>query len=794
MKNHRFPLITSKRSIRTLVVGIALVSTIAFGSHAQEVARLKVEELEAFPEAWSLLGPVSSSQVASLSNREAALRASAEGGVSVGGTEYEWALVASSGPIVELDEHFGTPESVSAYAYLEVVSGGERSSLLGFGSDDGARVWVNGELKHSTDVSRSVTPGEDLIPVQWRDGVNSVLARVDNASGKWGFSLRVMPQGELTARLRQSVGRGDLGETRTLLEFGADPLEANESGLNSMHIARVLGYETIEKELTEVAGEVCGLPGPETAIPGMFSSMDSIDSSGATVLAAFDDEVVYEGAFGAASIGLEVPMEPDTKLRIGSITKQFTATAILKLTETGELELQDSVAKFFPEFPRGEDVTVYHLLTHTSGIPSYTSMPEFRDGVGRRVEPEEIVSRFQGKPFDFEPGEQWSYNNSGYYLLGEIVAKVSGKSLGAYLEETVFGPANMDDTGFHDSKTILKNEARGYSYDGDEVTYALNWDMSQAGGAGAMYSTVGDLHRWHMALFSGDILSRESIELAMTPTRLNGEEEPAETLGGAGYGLGWGISEIRGLPIWSHSGGLDGWSANLLWAPDQELTVAILSNAHPSPPGFAPGPISQRISEFLLHEEMEPREELVAGALEPDHDLDDYVGRYDYVSGILTVTRKGDQLMARLSGQPPYEIFPSDDDLYYWKIVDARIRFLRNEKGAVTGAEHEQNGTSFEVEKLSDAQFVGLSEDLLERVVGKYQYGPAVMTVSRDGDRLIAQLTGQPPLEIRPISETEFHWVDVNARIILQLDDAGVVTGVRHIQGNQDFIAARLME
>jgi len=594
--------------------------------------------------------------------------------------------------------------------------------------------------------------------------------------------------------LRQSVSRGDLDETRTLIEHGADPLKTNESGMHSIHFARIFGYRSIEKELIELVGEAPELPEPEIAFSGMFSAMDTTESSGATILAAIGDEVVYKGAFGAASIGLSVPMKPDTKLRIGSITKQFTAAAILKLMESGDLELEDPISRFFPEFPRGDEVTVYHLLTHTSGIPSYTSMPEFRDGVGRRVEPEEIVARFRDKPFDFEPGERWSYNNSGYFLLGEIVSKVSGKSLGAYLQEIVFGPANMEDSGFHDSRMILRNEARGYSYEGDEVSYALDWDMSQAGGAGAMYSTVADLHRWHMALFSGKILSSESIDLAMTPVSLNGQEGPAETLGGAGYGLGWGISDIRGVPIWSHSGGLDGWSANLLWAPEQELTVAELPNAHPSPPGFAPGPVSQRIAEFLLYKEMEPREELVGAKGAAEQDLGDYVGRYDYLSAILTVSRKGDQLMAQLSGQPSYEIFPSGEDQYYWKIVDARIRFLRDESGKVTGAEHEQNGSSFKVSKLPNAEFVQLSDELLARVVGKYQYGPAVMTVSRDGDRLMAQITGQPALEIRPTSETEFHWVAANAHIVLQLDDNGSVTGVRHIQGAQDFIAARIVE
>lgn len=172
--------------------------------------------------------------------------------------------------------------------------------------------------------------------------------------------------------------------------------------------------------------------------------------------------------YGAAQTTDQVPISPQTKFRIGSVTKQFIAAAILKLQEGGKLSVNDPLTKFISDYPRGDEVTLHHLLTHTSGIKNYTSKPDFFEKVTEAVEPEDLIDSFKNDEFDFAPGEKWSYCNPGYFLLGHIVSKVSGQSLDAYLREAFFIPLGMKDSGIHRPDLELEHEASGYSYNGEK--------------------------------------------------------------------------------------------------------------------------------------------------------------------------------------------------------------------------------------------------------------------------------------------------------------------------------------
>src|SRR5208283_4739801 len=167
-----------------------------------------------------------------------------------------------------------------------------------------------------------------------------------------------------------------------------------------------------------------------------------------------------------------------------SITKQFTAAAILKLQEEGKLSVNDKLTKYFPEFPRGDEVTLEHLLTHTSGIHSFASKPQFLEMVKSPVKEEDLVRSIEKDPYDFAPGKKYQYNNSGFFLLGCIIEKVSGHSYGDFLRENFFEPLGMTNTGVHQAGVELQHEARGYEFAGTEFTNASNWNMTWAGGAG----------------------------------------------------------------------------------------------------------------------------------------------------------------------------------------------------------------------------------------------------------------------------------------------------------------------
>jgi CubicO group peptidase (beta-lactamase class C family) len=527
-------------------------------------------------------------------------------------------------------------------------------------------------------------------------------------------------------------------------------------------------------------------PTPEDWATALLRELTKGDICGAAVLIARDGKILFQGGAGFADIAKKTPITPETKFRIGSVTKQFTAAAILRLAEEKKLALTDPLAKFFPDFPRGSEITLHHLLTHTSGIHSYTDKPDFLSRVHEAIEPGKLIASFQNDPPDFAPGASFHYNNSAYFLAGEIVAKVSGKSLGEYLRETFFEPLGMKDTGIYINATPPANAANGYSFIDGKLAPALDWDMSWAGGAGALYSTVGDLFRWNEALYGGRVLNEASLKAQIAPNKL---PEGAE---GMTYGYGLVISGVRRMPSIGHGGGLNGWSSELVRLPQQNCTIVALVNAMPSPPGLDATNIARGLAEHFLADEIKKLPPLTEDKSVDPKTFAAFVGRYDYRGSILTVIVENDRLFAQLTGQPKFEIYPKSANEFFWKVVDAQVVFLRNEKGEVTAAQHTQNGGTFKAPKLS-AEDVKLTVEQLEAFVGQYQYGPAaVLTVTRDGAQLLAQLTGQPQFPIFPTSATNFEWRVVPAKVQFVKDDTGKVTKATHTQNGTTFDAPKI--
>ena len=510
------------------------------------------------------------------------------------------------------------------------------------------------------------------------------------------------------------------------------------------------------------------------------------NTSGVAVLVARDGKIVFQGGFGLADLAKKTPITPETKFRIGSISKQFTAAAVLRLAEQGKLAISDPLAKYFPGFPHGRETTLRHLLTHTSGLHSYTDKPEFLGRVTKAIEPGKLIAWFQDDPPDFAPGAGFHYNNSAYFLLGEIVAKVSGKPLGDYLRDEFFTPLGLKDTGIYVNSTPPSGMATGYSFTDGKLAPALDWDMSWAGGAGALYSTVGDLFRWNEALFGGRVVNADSFKAATTPVEL-----PAN-VDGMKYGYGLVMFEVKGLPAIGHGGGLNGWSSDLLRVPAQHCTIVILANALPPPPGLAPGVISRALAEKVLADESQKLPQPAEDSSVNPKSFTDYVGRFDYQGAVMTISVDGDALYSQLTGQQKFRIFPKARDEFFWKVTDAQVVFLRNEKGEVIAARHTQNGNTFRAPKIA-ADAVKLTSEQLDAFVGQYQYGPGVvMTIKRDGDQLMAQLTGQPAFPIFPKSATEFEWRVVAAKLEFVKGKAGKVTKAMHHQNGTTIDAAKI--
>ncbi len=594
--------------------------------------------------------------------------------------------------------------------------------------------------------------------------------------------------GKQADRLIAAAAKGDQNTVDALLDAGVAVDQTHRSGVTALHAARVNGRIAMAKHLIERGADAARQPPAwQTIVEKRIQSMLPESSPGVVILVARNGEIEYQAGFGFASLSDDVPAARQTKFRIGSVTKQFTASAILKLQEEGKLSVSDTLAKYFPDFPRGDEVRLHHLLTHTSGIHSYTSKPNFIRDVGSRITADALIASFQDDPYDFDPGTAWSYNNSGYFLLGEIVAKVSGKSLGEYLTDTFFTRLNMHDTGMHDGRKILKHEALGYSWEENQLVKALNWNMSRAGGAGALYSTVGDLQRWNQALFGGQVLSADSLKKAFQVVDVSKSA-------GMPYGYGWTISKQRGLKTIGHGGGLNGFLSHLVRFPDQNLTIVVLVNASAPPPGLNPGGISSRIAQYILWEEMDPAPTHTIDASVTAKDMAPLVGDYDYGSAVLTVTQDGRRLFAQMSGQPKAEIFPRSKTEYFWKVVDAQVTFEFDDKNQVVRAIHQQNGAMIKAPRMKTRKVVTVEPKLLDAYVGKYDYGAktVVLTVTREGKHLFAQLTGQPKFEIFPKSENEFFWKIVPAEVTFVKDDNGQVIKAVHRQAGKTINAPKL--
>ena len=697
-------------------------------------------------------------------------------------TSFKWHLIHSEKDIIDLIKQLGDHAYVYSYAFTEIESSSDSTILFGLGSDDAVKMWVNGELVHSNFEGRPVTSDQDLVPAKIKNGKNTILLKIHNMQGDWGFSLRPLGEETLPDMLITSAALGQLDRLNLLIDQGADVNSTIGPGLTPLHVAIIRGRtQTIEWLKNHGADETVKLPSKEALVNYMVGRAIKENYPGAAVLIARDGEILYQRGFGLADTDEGTSIMPMTTFRIGSITKQFTAAAILILQEQGKLSVNDTLSHYFPDFPQGNQVTLHHLLTHTSGIHSFTSTPEFMDKVGGATTKEDMLEWISSFDYDFDPGESFLYNNSGYYLLGLIIEKVNGKSYAETLHDFFFDPLGMENTGVYGRGLDLPHEALGYQYENGEITPALDWNMDFAGGAGNLYSNVLDLHRWNEALFSGGVLSEASLKAAFTPVTLN-NGDTSSALGG-GYGYGWAINKYRGLKLIQHGGGLDGFNSILARAKSHNLNIVVLSNALPNLPNLNPGGMAMQLAELYLYENMNPQESMTTVDVDADV-LDDYVGRYDYQSAVLTVRRQDDQLLAQLTGQPEFKIFPQSDKKFYWKIVDAQIEFVRNEKGEVTHGLHTQNGATLKVARLEDVQTVEVDETTLATYVGDYEITPEViMSITQKGDQLYAQVTGQPVLEIHPSAENVFFYKVVNAKVTFNVAEDGTVTSLTLEQG-----------
>jgi CubicO group peptidase (beta-lactamase class C family) len=514
------------------------------------------------------------------------------------------------------------------------------------------------------------------------------------------------------------------------------------------------------------------------------------DEPGSTVIVTRDGKVVFRKAYGMASLEKKTPLTPDSVLRLGSITKQFTATAILMLAEEGKLSVKDEITKFLPDYPvKGKKVTVEQLLQHTSGIKSYTNKPDFMSNAHKDFTVAQMIDGFKNDPFDFEPGTSYNYNNSGYILLGAIIEKVSGMPYAKFLEQRIFVPLKMDNTAYEGHERGKAPRASGYARRGEEFKPAMALSMSQPYAAGSLVSNVVDLARWDQAISSGKLLKAASWQQAFTGAVLpNGQ--PTH------YGYGWGEGEVRGAKTIGHGGGIFGFSTYAFRVPSEKLYVAVLNNADSGK--VAPEVVARKAAAIALGKPYPVLAPVPVDAAA----LADYQGEYriDEKGDVIRSFRVEEgKLVMQRTDRPPVKVLAYGKDKFFIEDSLVYMEFKRDAQGKVNAVTVSQMDTDQTSPRIGDVKVVAapvfreLPAAVLDSYVGRYELAPTFMIdITRDGSNLYGQATGQPRFNLQATSDTEFHVREVQAKVSFEKNADGSIKGMVLNQGGRMIPGKRL--
>lgn len=402
----------------------------------------------------------------------------------------------------------------------------------------------------------------------------------------------------------------------------------------------------------------------------LLSAYSKVNRFNGSALVAKDGKILLDNGYGYRNAADKVLNNEQTIFQIGSITKQFTAAVILKLQEEKKLSVSDKLSKFFPDYPKGDSITIRELLSHTSGITNYTNDQNFmKNEITKPASREKMMALFKDKPLDFSPGTSWKYSNSGYSMLGYIIEKVAKQPYEQAVRKYIFTPLHMTHSGFDFTHLKDKDKAIGYFKLNDkESDPAPIVDSTVSFSAGAIYSTIGDLYLWHRALENNKVLSKSQQETAYTPVKNN-------------YGYGWGIDSIEGKRRVGHTGGIPGFITVISRVPEDDVCIILLSNAS----NESLNDISKSIYAILYNKEYElPKERTVI--MLPEETLKQYEGEYEIKPGFTVVMKiKDGELEATPTGQSPKTIHAEKQDFFFEKEEDVQVEFIRDDLKNVSG-------------------------------------------------------------------------------------------------------------
>jgi len=499
----------------------------------------------------------------------------------------------------------------------------------------------------------------------------------------------------------------------------------------------------------------------------MLSAQFKDGEPGATVLVARNGSVVYTRAFGLANVELDVPMDVASVFKIGSITKQFTAVAVLQLAEQRKLSLQDDITRFIPDYPTGgRKITIEHLLTHTSGIWNYSSMDDAAKRGAMDFTPDEMIDRFKNQPMRFDPGTKWEYSNANYVLLGAIIERITGKTYGAYLEQNIFKPAGMTRSLYASDIRLVTNRADGYSMNEEGIVNAAYLSMTQPYAAGSILSTVEDLFKWNQALQSGKLIKRETLKKAWTRYKLADGSDTS-------YGYGWRMGYIQESRSLWHGGWINGFITMALYLPDEDVFVAVFSNCDAN----SPEDVVARLAALAIGRPYE----YTAVPLAPNAAVG-YEGVYENGTGQMRVITAAEGRVYFQSGYAPkIPAQPYQSDRFFFENdLFLTATFERAAGGnvdrLVTRSRERIDVWKKTGKPIPSPDGITLDERALAPIIGEYEVNPELMfSVTREGGRLYIQATGQEQLEMFAESETKFFLKVNDAQLEFVKDDSGAV-------------------
>lgn len=507
-----------------------------------------------------------------------------------------------------------------------------------------------------------------------------------------------------------------------------------------------------------------------SSLDELFQTRYPSDGPGAVVVISKGGEVVYSQQFGMADLEAGRPVSAKTRFAIGSITKQFTAAAILLLAEQGYLKLTDPVKDYLPALSGAQgEITIEQVLTHTSGLPDYPHIPSIRQRLRDDLEPKEILDAVLAEPLEFIPGKQVSYSNTGYFLLGQLIEAVSGQTYAAFLQEQIFEPLQMNETLVGDHRDVVPNRAQGYSSDAEDVIVNATYHSSSYA-AGGIISTGHDLHRWMAGLWARDLLGQESLGLMFSNyTLANGIA--------TGGGLGWERNEIGGLLTYEHSGFEPGYKCNSVYVPEERLYVVVLQNSEIG----SPTPSMINAAAQVLENPYPDESQTVDLTEEASQQL---VGTYQFEQGDTRIVGTTDSgYYYRAPGGQATPLYPVNERTLVFPEGYRQLTLVKDESGAVQGLQYKNRAFTREARKVSsevgnENVEVTLAPEVLRQYVGSYQLEAFIMHISLEAGKLFAQPDGSDKLQLVPKGEASFFVRELGAEVSFRFTDDAVAIDI----------------